>query len=485
MPKSTTEVTLTDFEGVATGLTARFKDTEFQQADNFWITPNKTLRVRNGFNTHGTVQSYDNAEILGKFSTGNDYIIVTHDDGLDPVFISNGNTLGTGFIDPDPADLMLVANSVAYFFDDGSGANRNVRTWAGGAVTDTGQSQKANLGVTHKNRFFVCNNITTGVAKSQLRYTDIFDLNLPSTALGWSEGGTISVNTSDNDFITAVCVMNDTLFIFKRYSSWVLYTDGVDTSWTLRNIHPTIGCVGRDTVAVIGGLLYFLSGQGLYRTDGTTFERLSDKVSDWFDSLTVTAAQCNLRSAAWYENLYVLNINNSSWLNIYHIDNGGWTQWDVSDNPLSRLISVPEFSPWAIMSWFQGTAECLALYHSDTLFGDRRPGGGATISYYTPEITTKGFDFDKPLDVKQVIEVVLDISSATSVDDSLSYLWVTEGNTSSTVTNVFYLRNSTLVRLGINNRCRKIYLNFYTGCQPYEINSISFVLNLRGRAKAT
>lgn len=71
--------------------------------------------------------------------------------------------------------------------------------------------------------------------------------------------------------ITALHPFGQYLIVFKRRAVYAL-SGADDTSFQVRRIGRASGCVGSRAIAELGGLVYFLSDQGLMVTDGTVVE---------------------------------------------------------------------------------------------------------------------------------------------------------------------------------------------------------------------
>lgn len=85
-------------------------------------------------------------------------------------------------------------------------------------------------------------------------------------------GGWLDVRTGDGDPITCLVDYGDYLLVFKRESMFVL--EGVnEATWVFRQL-ADVGCVGDRAVVQHQGVVYFLSDQGLYVTDGSTVQEV-------------------------------------------------------------------------------------------------------------------------------------------------------------------------------------------------------------------
>lgn len=387
-------------------------DTAFVQLWNGLMTNNKSVRIRKGIRSVNS-STYRSLRILGIY---NGLLVFSHNGGVKTV---NPSTYSEATIDnTNPAALSLEYNDVLYLFYPTAG---NIRTWNGAVLTATALNYQASVGVNFKSRFWIVPNEATGVSSSQVRYSDIFAVNAPNTASGWTNGGTIDVASDDGDFITGLVILNDTLIIFKRQSTWALYVSGSPSTWTLRQLHPQIGCIGGKTAKVIGGLIYFRSTSGVYRTDGTTFEKLSSNVDGVFKDpgASVAASTCNLRSATWWQSYYLLQDGNPSGIiNLYNIDTGAWSRWLCNDYDLQDpyWYEVGNTSSLFFVDYDSAAATGKVVQYQDspaTYFD-----GDSGTSAYELQIETKWFDFDQPYDNKLVREIDVDASVTWQVSSS-------------------------------------------------------------------
>lgn len=452
-------------------------DNGFKLIRNFFATRYGTFRARWGFRNETGTDTYNTGNIVGHWKTAA---------GISKLII-NDVTYGTSVVELDgtaratlgafDTHLLLQWNNLAFMFNDT--AAQNIRTWDGAALVVTAVNQQATVGVVHKSRMFVCNNLASGTPRSQLSYSEIFDANAPNIAAGWP-GNTVDVQSTDADFITAVVVMNDVLFVFKRFSTWALYVEGTPP-WTLRNLHPSIGCVGRDTVVTIGGLIYFRSANGVYRTDGTTFELISGPVKEVFDNQpSFAVATCNQRSAAWHGDYYIINDGYLAQFQVYNIENGAWCSFDTSLGSFSRFINIPDYSPPRLMTIVTSSSGRLIKFEETNGYGD---GSGSTAVIGI--VTTKNYDFDQPSQYKLVREVDLEMNVTDEGSVDMYATMFNEYNTNlgsqnkvlatSTVRRLFRFRGPM--------RCRTVQTQFLWLAldRQIEINQIVFDVAPVGR----
>ncbi len=251
--------------------------------------------------------------------------------------------------------------------------------------------------VAHKARLFTWN-IFTGTI-DQLRYSQLYtDPTNPnfSGAGAWPAANTLDVASGDGEPITAVVEYNDNLIIFKKTSTWLLFTDGSPlTAWKLQKIHDSIGCVAQFSPKVIGSLLYFVSTDGVYRTDGTTFEEISRPIAQvWRGFAHNNASVTYERYGIEWNGLYIVSMDRSDneW-GVFNTKNDTWTRWDTPQN-FSMAIAFPEqpLRPLRAMKYGNVSAE---LHEVNDGSGYQDNEGGAITSYDSVAVF-KRFDFGQP-----------------------------------------------------------------------------------------
>lgn len=87
-------------------------------------------------------------------------------------------------------------------------------------------------------------------------------------------GGWLSFNDGAHEgVVEAAWSYGSYLLIFKRQSVWTL-TGFADENFNVRRLSRHVGAVGPQCVVELDGLVYFLSDDGLYVTDGTAVEEV-------------------------------------------------------------------------------------------------------------------------------------------------------------------------------------------------------------------
>ena len=180
-----------------------------------------------------------------------------------------------------------------------------------------------------KGRMWVINSVGTNGQESNVDFSGPEDWQTwyPNTA-----AGVIAINPGDGQFCTALQVYNDSLYVFKDRSIWVINGESEPSSFAPRLVHATLGCIGRGTVQLIDGFMYFLSGEGVYRTDGTTFEELSQPIRNEFWNQDYQAQSMVLENdACYFDNKYILALGmTTTTLYVYDTVSESWSMWKPS-----------------------------------------------------------------------------------------------------------------------------------------------------------
>jgi hypothetical protein len=127
----------------------------------------------------------------------------------------------------------------------------------------------------------------------------------PSDDIQGPGGGWLSFNDGKHQGgITALHSYGSYLIVFKRRAVWAL--SGLDDdTWTRRRLSRGVGCVSSEAVVEHDGLVYFLSDDGLYVTDGTDVKPVAgnERVRVWLrermDSALTQAATDLRRPDMW------------------------------------------------------------------------------------------------------------------------------------------------------------------------------------------
>lgn len=109
-------------------------------------------------------------------------------------------------------------------------------------------------------------------------------------------GGWLPFNDGrDDGAVTALHSFGSYLIVFKRRAVWALSGSDDDT-WTVRRIARGVGALSSESKVELDGLVYFLSDDGLYVTDGTAVDEVqgNEKVREWLrDRMDSALAQAD------------------------------------------------------------------------------------------------------------------------------------------------------------------------------------------------
>lgn len=247
------------------------------------------------------------------------------------------------------AATLMAHGTVLYSVNDASGALTSVKTALSASATDY-RFTKAEDIIYYVNGFdaprkwnFTTDSANGGTStvssniilhKDQIFYQDATN----PTRLFFTDKTSFENFTSTNflyvpspktsDPITALTIMNDNLYIFTQSTKWVLYGSDL-SSFTLRKAAGVKGTYSQESVALTKNYVYFMSDDGIYRSNGETDELISQKITDKLDQIT---NRDEVHLQCWNNRLYVFytvpgGTANSKCL-VYNITYGSWESED-------------------------------------------------------------------------------------------------------------------------------------------------------------
>jgi hypothetical protein len=200
------------------------------------------------------------------------------------------------------------------------------------ASPTTGEMPRAQFCAIYANMLWCANTTETATSMpNRLRFSH--PLNIES----WRALDFIDI-PDGGDGITAMCVFNGSLLIFKKHSVWSITGDTAET-FILTNLTNRIGAVNSLSVAVTESAIYFFSwAQGLYKFNGQAFEDIFGSIRPILQDGTVHQhAQSVIRVTVIDGRIWVgLPRNNDTTITenyIYDesINDGAWTRYQTSD----------------------------------------------------------------------------------------------------------------------------------------------------------
>jgi len=235
-----------------------------------------------------------------------------------------GGTFKSQVLSDEIFNLGVLYNKEMYFFTATlpSIIKISVSSWDIDAPTLTETTFSVNAceditcAVVFKDRLFV----TKGVEEktSDVAYSEIADLtNFPVNNI-------LKVSPGDGDYITCIVPFGERLFIFKKYSTWVLIPAALPSSWVVKLFDNSIGAISENCVVEKRGLLYVLAPRGLYRSDGVIYDYVGYPVEARFrDNIgTLSAGSISLVDDDLFIRTNIASIG--SWM--YNPIQNAWTE---------------------------------------------------------------------------------------------------------------------------------------------------------------
>jgi len=327
-------------------------DHELVECHNFWY-PNEILTKRPGFfRISGTTMTPFSPVILGYDPTSAQILVRSF--GSNAIWrVSLITGVVTPLTNPSGASIrwMLYANGTTYLGGFGAGG---IRTLSGITITDPPitNSPTGDHAVFHKQRIFA----SVSSAPGRIAFSGA------GTGFGtWAIADTIDVGVDDADPIVGLISLGDLLLIFKTNSTWILYVQGFSAAdWVVRKI-GSIGAApsaGSASTYYYNGEAYFISRTGLYKTNGSSFVNLSEKVWNPVENnftLGVDPGQGMWRVTRFADHLilvghfdaYVSAGLATGYAYAYNLRNGAWSSWDFLEGnpPIIDAFGLPTGSP--------------------------------------------------------------------------------------------------------------------------------------------
>ncbi len=399
-------------------------DNEFTIAKNINITPAKTIKKRLGLERLNGVGGTSIGSVIGALSSIR--LLCRQKTGATDrfFFTDNAKTWVCDTSANNTIEVLVGGAAVANVTWAQQGFNGNVYLLRStGAIISVAPGVTAGVAVGNvqgtvytffKDRQFISNTGAAVPLDSRLTYSQILD---NSAATGFPGTNFIDVSPGDGQYISALAVYNDQLVIFKNKSTYVLSADGSPSTWTLRQLHANIGCVGRGTPIVIEGLLYFLSEEGVFRTDGVTFDEISKPIAATIGNLVWNAPTSNTVDAAYWDNKYLFYYPTTNDAYVFDTNNEVWTQWSFTFP--ARLRGMVVATDLANNYLYAGSEQDNTLWRigSPTVYTDNS-------LEYEVRFRLKRTDYGKPVEFKRhfFTDVEMVTKFGTDVDLQISYL---------------------------------------------------------------
>lgn len=397
-------VDLNQFSGVNTNNDrAKIDDVELASCINFDVTDKKYLRKRPGcleligiLTDPIRVRGYylnesSNLEQLAYTTGDNTYVI-------EPLGVGAGASVG-GYVPKDTFQYSGILWAIS--------STGGLSKWDGATFSNVIGPPNGTQILVYKDRMFLINSTGASGVENRLYYSNFYVTGDVTTeqfkSASWSTSTQyIGVGEGDGDKIVAIKEFNDIIYIFKHFSTWVLYAQsGSPTAWVLKRISNNNGCLSKNTLQEIDGLLYFESPLGIYRTDGISFEEISAPIRNSFSGRTIDASSYDDDSSAYWSTKYMICIfdrisgNKKSY--VFDTINSSWTEYQWRDGLLNprTAVNMRKRNGSSPVAFADGSGSGrIYQFGTPTQLND---DGVA----FTASLKTKLFDLDQPFEMKK------------------------------------------------------------------------------------
>lgn len=285
-----------------------------------------------------------------------------------------------------------------------------------------------------------------------LKFTD------PGNFSSWPAANFIGTS-GDKTPTQAIVAYREKIVIFKLDRIWVLSLTGAPASWSLRQLPWSKGCNDYNAVQVIDDLIYFVSRDGVYRTDLTSMQEISSPIRGVFNHrdnavqpnvTTVTPPEWNLDlryfadSLSYWNKKIIVTLRTEQGSSVgsamgeiyrilvYNLDNSTWTEWipsmagvTQSFDPFYSGYNMPK--PFSVVGSLQaglylGGLDTLGnLYYyqeANELYGD----GPTNVINVTTFAISSYINNDAPVNWKRVPMVSMRATGIINPNAALSFI---------------------------------------------------------------
>lgn len=133
----------------------------------------------------------------------------------------------------------------------------------------------------HKSRLFGFQSAGIGMNTNRLYFTDAPTVgNLPET---WNPTvNFIDVNGIGDTTIYDIVSINNYIYIFTDSGLFSLYTQGAPANWSLKPVNLNVSINAFNQVVAKNDLIYYVTEDGVYATDGFDTRLISQAISEYF-----------------------------------------------------------------------------------------------------------------------------------------------------------------------------------------------------------
>lgn len=161
----------------------------------------------------------------------------------------------------------------------------------------------------HSNRILLAGAV--GATGSTVSASKILDPRTFASPDGWA----VTLDGQDGFDLTATGTVGPYVLAFKENKTWVIFD--IDTGAN-RRLSESVGCIASRSVVETPRGTMWLARDGIYRTNGSTIERVSERIQPLLDMLV--AANMGQACAAYFEEHYYLSISTTGAANNLVLD---------------------------------------------------------------------------------------------------------------------------------------------------------------------
>ena len=173
-----------------------------------------------------------------------------------------------------------------------------------------------------KERLWITGYNVTGTA-SRLYYSNI------GTGSTWSGSDFVDIEIGNGQSLNTSFASANALYLFKSNSTYILTYDTLPARGTIQNISTTIGTANRHSIGAYEGTIFVLYGQNVYKLDGYTYSRISNKVA--ISRGVVESPAYNMQASLSVVGDRILIQFRDRYYCYYPITNT-WTQWEITSS---------------------------------------------------------------------------------------------------------------------------------------------------------
>lgn len=332
-----------DFRGGLNTKAANYllEDTQCRDCLNVQSTSTGAIVKREGISTVATQTGATLRTIHVTESTGTDYLIVSTDTALykKEAVASSLSLITSGFSDgnwsmvettsQDSQGPLFMVNGVD------SPSFYNAQTFAFDDWTmDADSTLDVEGSPVPNGRYLLMHDsrvVVAGVdANPSTLYWSEVQVGVGTLPRRWMIENQQLFDPNDGDEITGIGKVGSNLLVFKKHKVFVVYDLNTGAS---RRLTTNIGCVAPKSIVETPVGTFFLSDMGVYVTNGSSVELVSDLITPTIRTLQ----NVSKASADFYRNHYYLSVPDSSVVLDYDLTLKSWWKHDMG--AISDLVS--------------------------------------------------------------------------------------------------------------------------------------------------